>query len=119
MDELQQRQYYQLKGRPPYSAEVMRFALLLRHASPNSNKNLLKHFSLPSFSTINKLKQGELNSLKALNLLKKGGKLSQDIASMACEMYLQKSSRYHSGEYVGADEEGNLYEGIVAFMVVG
>ena len=34
-------------------------------------------------------------------------------------MYLQKAAQYQSGEYVGADEEGNLYKGIVAFMVVG
>ena len=34
-------------------------------------------------------------------------------------MYLQKSAQYQSGEYVGVDEERNLYIGIVAFMVVG
>ena len=35
---------------------------------------------------------------------------------MIDEMYLQKSEQYQSGEYV---EEGNLYEGIFALMVVG
>ena len=34
-------------------------------------------------------------------------------------MYLQKSAQYQSGEYVGVDKEGNLYKGIVTFMVVG
>ena len=34
-------------------------------------------------------------------------------------MYLQKGTQYQGGEYVDADEEGNLYKGIVAFMVVG
>ena len=38
---------------------------------------------------------------------------------MIGEMYLQKSAQYQSGEYVGVDEERNLYIGIVAFMVVG
>ena len=38
---------------------------------------------------------------------------------MVDEMYLQKATQYHGGEYVGADEEENLYKGIVAFMVVG
>ena len=38
---------------------------------------------------------------------------------MADEMYLQKARQYHSGEYIGADEDGNLYKGIVAFMIVG
>ena len=32
-------------------------------------------------------------------------------------MYLPKSAQHQSGEYV--EEEGNLYEGIFAFMVVG
>ena len=35
---------------------------------------------------------------------------------MIDEMYLQKSAQYQSGENV---EEGNLYKGIFAFMVVG
>ena len=34
-------------------------------------------------------------------------------------MYLQKAAQYQAGEYVGVDEEGNLYKGIVAFMVAG
>ena len=38
---------------------------------------------------------------------------------MIDEMYLQKAAQYQSGEYVGADEEGNLFKGIVAFMEVG
>ena len=38
---------------------------------------------------------------------------------MVDEMYLQKSTQYQGGEYVGADEEGKLYKGIVALMIVG
>ena len=34
-------------------------------------------------------------------------------------MYFQKAAQYQAGEYVEADEEGNVYKGIVAFMVVG
>ena len=32
---------------------------------------------------------------------------------------MQKSAQYQSGQYVGVDEEGNLYKGIVVFMVAG
>ena len=35
---------------------------------------------------------------------------------MVDEMYLHKAVQYQAGEYVGADEEGNLFQGIVAFM---
>ena len=38
---------------------------------------------------------------------------------MIDEIYLQKSAQFQSGEYVGVDEEGNLYPGLVAFTVVG
>ena len=38
---------------------------------------------------------------------------------MVDEMYLQKATQYQGGEYVDADEGGNLYKGIVAFMMVG
>ena len=38
---------------------------------------------------------------------------------MIDEIYLQKSAQFQLGEYVGVDEEQNLYQGIVAFTVVG
>ena len=33
-------------------------------------------------------------------------------------MYLQKCTQFHGGEYIG-DVEGNLYKGVVAFMIQG
>ena len=38
---------------------------------------------------------------------------------MVEEIYLQKETQYHSGQYVGASNDGTLYKGIVAFMIVG
>ena len=38
---------------------------------------------------------------------------------MIDEIYLQKSAQYQSGEYVVVDKEGNLYKGVVAFVIVG
>ena len=38
---------------------------------------------------------------------------------MLDEMYLQKGTQYHGGKYVGADEEGNHYKGIVVLMIAG
>ena len=38
---------------------------------------------------------------------------------MVDEMYLQKATQYQGGEYVGVDKEGNLFKGIVVFMIVG
>ena len=32
-------------------------------------------------------------------------------------MYEEKATQHHGGEYAGADDEGNLYKDIVAFMI--
>ena len=38
---------------------------------------------------------------------------------MVDEMYLEKDTQYYSGECVGANNERNLYKGIVSIMIVG
>ena len=119
LDELEQRKYYHRKGRPPYSAALIRYALLLRYTSAQAYRLLLKQFALPSFSLLNKIKQGGVDSIKALKLLKEKRKISEDVVLMADEMYLQKAAEFAGGEYIGEDENGDLYKGIVAFMVVG
>ena len=60
-----------------------------------------------------------VDSLKVLKALGEKCKISTDLILMVDEMYLQKAVQYQAREYVGGDEEGNLYKGIVAFMVVG
>ena len=57
--------------------------------------------------------------MKAFKILHEQGKISKDCVLMIHEMYLQKAKQYHSGGYVGADEDCNLCKGIVAFMIVG
>lgn len=119
LDELKQRALYKPKGRPPYSSSMIRFALHLRYTSLQTYKLLIEKLPLPSISLLNKIQQGGVDSLKALTILRGKGEISNDLIMMFDEMYLQKAAQYQSGEYVGADEEGNLYKGIVAFMVVG
>ena len=60
-----------------------------------------------------------VDALKALKTLYVKDSFSPNCNLMIDEMYLQKSAQYQSGEYVGVDEEGNSFKGIVAFMVVG
>ena len=91
MDDLLQMQYYKPKDRPPFSTELMRYALLLRYTSAQCYKYLLNHFPLPSFSTLNKLKQDDLDSLNALKVLQRASKISDDILVMVNEMHLRKS----------------------------
>ena len=117
-DELKQRELYKPTGRPPLSASMIHFALHLRHTSLQAYKLLLENFPMPSITILNKIQQGGVDSLKALKVLREKGGLSADLILMVDEMYLDKAAQYQGGEYVGAGEEGNLYKGIVAFMVV-
>ena len=74
---------------------------------------MLEKLPLPSISTLTKIQKGGIDAIKAVSLLLQKQEISKDIILMADEMYLQTGSQYHGGEYVGADEEGNLYKGIV------
>ena len=108
---------YQAKGRPPYSSAMIRFALHLRYTSLQSYK-LLEKFLLPSISTLHRIQAGGVDSLKAAKKLPEKGHISSDVILMVDEMFLQKEASYQSGDYVGEDEEGELYKGIACFMIV-
>ena len=110
---------YQAKGRPPYSSAMIRFALYLRYTSLQSYKLLLEKFPLPSISTLHRIQAGGVDSLKAAKKLPEKGHISSDVILMVDEMFPQKEASYQSGNYVGEDEEGELYKGIACFMIVG
>ena len=55
-NELQKRQHYKPKGCPPFSADLIRYALRLRYTSRQAYKLLLEKFPLPSFSLSEKSK---------------------------------------------------------------
>ena len=103
LDQMKERMYYKPKGRPPYSAEMIRYALYLRYTTLQAHK----------------IQQGGVDAIKAVKRLREKGKISTDCILMVDEMYLQKATQYQGGEYVGADEEGNLFKGIIVFMIVG
>ena len=86
---------------------MIRYALLLRYTSAQSYKMLLEKFPLPSFSLLQKLHQGGVDSIKAAKILRDKGELCNDIILIADEMY------------VGASEEGEFYSGVVCFMISG
>ena len=119
LNELQSRQNYKPQSRLPYSSEMIRLALLLRYTSLQSYKILLKHFPLPSVSLLAKLKSSSADAVTAAKLLRKKNAISEDVVLMADEMYLQKKAQYGGGDYVGADEDGNLCKGIMVFMICG
>ena len=119
LEEIRKISYYKQQGRPPYSAKVIRYCLLLRYTSRQAYELLLNELPLPSFSLLEKLCRGSLDALKVAKVLLHDNKISKDCILMFDEMYLQKSAQYQGGKYIGADECGELFKGIVCFMIVG
>ena len=106
-------QYYEPQGRLKFSSILKRFALMLRYSSCQTYKRLLRELPLPSTSVLKKLTSGEVDLLKVAKLLLEKQTVFSDCVLIIDEMYLQKSVQYHSGDFVGQNEEGNLFEGIV------
>ena len=115
-DELQQLKY---KKCPIYSANLIRYALILRYTSLPSYKLLMEEFKLPSLSFLKKLSSGKIDAISSVKMLREKGKISSDIILIFDEIYLQKCEEFSGGESFGADESGCLYKGMVCFMIIG
>ena len=80
---------------------------------------MLNELPLPSFSLLQKLTEGGIDPIKSLQVLLREEKVDSQCMLLIDEMYLQKSCQYHGGQMYGKDADGELYSGIVVFMVVG
>ena len=118
LQEMKKIQYMKPKGRPPYTSTLIRFALMQRYTSRQSYSLLIEDLPLPSFSLLKKLSQGGIAPMKALKLLLEKSKIDVDVILIIDEMYLQRSCEYSGGMFVGRDENGEFYNGIMVFMVV-
>ena len=76
--ELQKCQHYKPKGCPPFSADLIHYALLLRYTSRQAYELVLEKFPLPSFSLLEKIQSGGVGSITAVKSLLEKGHLSQD-----------------------------------------
>ena len=56
--------------------------------------------------------------VKCAKSLKSQGVISEDVVLMFDEMYLQKCEEYCGGEIIGANENNELYKGLLSFMIV-
>ena len=55
--------------------------------------------------------------MKAAKVLEEQGKIGTDVVLLLDEVYLQIDSQYQDEKLVGADNEGNLYKGVMIFMI--
>ena len=62
---------------------------------------------------------GDIDTAKAAESLLRSGSISTDVMLLFDEIYVQKSEEYVGGASYGADEQGQLYKGVVCFMIIG
>ena len=110
---------YRFTKKNIYLVNIIRYSLFLRYTSIQSYKVLLQDFPLPSLSLLQKISSGTIDAVKCANALRIEGKISEDVCMIFDEMYLQKRQEYFWGEMIGCDDEGELYKGIVCFMIIG
>ena len=70
-------------------------------------------------SLLCKIVTGVIDATKSPKLLKDDEKISSDVCLIFDEMYLQKCEEYTGGQLIGAATNGELYKGIVSFMIIG
>ena len=92
---------------------------MLRYSSLPAYKLLMEEFKLPSVSLLRRITAGKIDALKTAKVLRDNGNISEDVILMFDEMFLQKCAEYSGGETVGAEENGELYKGVMYFMIVG
>ena len=78
-----------------------------------------KDFPLPSILLLKKICSGAIDAVKCSQILKNEGKIYEDVCVLFDEMYLQKCEEYFGGDLIGCGKDGNLYKGLVCFMIVG
>ena len=57
--------------------------------------------------------EGQLDAVKCAKSLKSQGVISEDVVLMFDKMYLQKCEEYCGGEIIGANENNELYKGLL------
>ena len=77
----------------------------------------MKEFPFPSLTLLKKSTEGQLDAVKCPKSLKSQAVISEVL--MFDEMYLQKCEEYCGGEIIGANENNELYKGLLSFMIVG
>ena len=122
---------YQIRGK----ADV-HYSRRAQRAQIQEKKNILIHcysifpsstlYFLTSIPIINKrvsiffLVSTKKITERQLDAVKKSqGVISKDVVLMFDEMYLQKCEEYCSGERISANENNDLYKGLLSFMIAG
>ena len=110
--------YISPRGRPKYTANILKFALLLRYTSNSAYQLLKKYIPLPSQSLLRSLKSPSIDSCKALSTLRDNDLIGNDVVLLLDEMYLQPQVNFDRKTLIGCDQEFDLFKSILCFMVI-
>ena len=110
--------YISPRGRPKYTANILKFALLLRYTSNSAYQLLNKYIPLPSQSLLRSLKSPSIDSCKALSTLRDNDLIGNDIVLLLDEMYLQPQVNFDRKTLIGCDQDLDLFKSILSFMVI-
>ena len=78
---------------------------------------MFQQFPLLSLRLLKKLTEDGIEPLKAAKVFLEQRKTGTDVALLLDEVYIQKDSQYQDGKLVDAVNEGNLYKGVIKFMI--
>ena len=97
---LEELKELKFKRKRIFSANIIRYSLLLRYTSLQTYRLLMKEFPFPSLSLLRKITEGQLDAVKSAKTLKSQGAISIDVVLMFDKMYLQKCEEYSGGEII-------------------
>ena len=72
-----------------------------------------------SLSLVHKTASGNVGTEAVTTSLKQQGHISEDVILILDEIYHQKSAEYFGGDTFRTNEDGDLYKGMLCFMIVG
>ena len=90
--------------------------IMSRYTSLPGNKLMAKVFNLPCVSILLKIVLGKIDVKKCS---KRKWKFFYRCHRDFGEIYLQKCEKYFGGEKLGVDERGEIFKGMLSFMLVG
>ena len=108
----------QIQEKRIFLSNVIWCSLLLCYTSSQTYQLLIKLFPFPPLSLLKKIIGGQLDVMKCTRSLKSPGVISEDVILMFDEMYLQKCEEYSGGEIISANENNELYSGLLLFLII-
>ena len=72
-----------------------------------------------SLSLLHKTASTNVGTAAVTTALKQQGRISEDVILILDEIYHQKSAEYFGGDTFRTNEDGDLYKGMLCFMIVG